>query len=295
MNQIEDTLSTYLQSLKKYPLLNAAQEISLARAIQAMLNPPEGLTNKQLESIQRSGRVAKEKMICSNLRLVVTVAKKYQNQGLELLDLIQEGNKGLLQAVEKFDPSKGYKFSTYAHWLIRHKIIRALDNHSRAIRLPVAVINQLAKIKKARLRLTQSGGRKPQWEEVAAEVGISVQQLQKLMNVSHLANVSSLDELLTQDTTRTRLEMVKAPECEMPQENLRVLLLKQLVASQLALLSEKERLAIDLRYGLSDGKSKTLRVAAEEMGLSRERVRQLVIAGSSKLREQSFLKDFLEV
>ena len=220
MNQIEDTLSNYLQSIRKYPLLSAAQEISLARAIQAMLNPPEGLSNKQLESIQRSGRAAKEKMICSNLRLVVTVAKKYQNQGLELLDLIQEGNKGLLQAVENFNPGKGYKFSTYAYLLIRHKIIRALDNDSRAIRLPVYILNQLAKIKKARLRLTQSGGRKPDWEQVAEEVGMSLPQLHKLINSRYLANVSSLDELLAEDTTRTRLEMVKAPEREMPQENL---------------------------------------------------------------------------
>ena len=292
MNQTEDTLSVYLQSLSKYPLLSAAQEISLARAIQAMLNPPAGLSNKQLESIQRLGRAAKEKMVSSNLRLVVAVAKKYQNKGLELLDLIQEGNKGLLQAVEKFDPSKGYKFSTYAYWLIRQCITRALANQSRSIRLPTHVLHQLNQIKKAQKRLTQQWGRKPHSAEIAEEVGISLSQLHKLMNVSHLANVSSLDQLAGEDTTL--LEMLRAPGGEIPEENLRWEMLRQVLDSQLALLSEKERLAINLRYGLSDGESKTLRATGEKMGLSIERVRQLVVAGSSKLRQHSFLKEFLE-
>ncbi len=293
MNQTEDTLSVYLQSISKYPLLSAEQEISLAREIQAMLNPPAGLSNKQLESIQRSGRAAKEKMICSNLRLVVAVAKKYQKRRMEMLDLIQEGNKGLLQAVEKFDPSIGYKFSTYAYWLIRQEITHALAYQSRSIRLPTHVLHQLNQIKKAQKRLTQQWGRKPENAEIAEEVGMSVKQLHKFMKAWHLANVSSLDQLVGEETTR--LEMLREPGGEMPHENLRVEMLKQIVDSQLALLSEKERLAINLRYGLSDAYSKTLSATGEKMGLSRERVRQLVIAGSSKLREQSFLKDFLEV
>ena len=291
MNQTEEPLSGYLQSISKYPLLSAAQEISLARAIQAMLNPPVGLSKKQLEEIKRQGRVAKEKMICSNLKLVVAVANKYQNRGLEILDLIQEGNKGLLKAIEKFDPSQGYKFSTYAYWLIRQDITRALAYQSRLIRLPGHVLHHLNQIQKAQEKLRQQCSRKPQFQEIAEEVGISLKKLHKLMNARHLANISCLDQLVAEDTTLG--ELLPAPLSEQLD-----VIFRQEVVNQLnyflAQLTDSERQVLALRYGLVDGCCKSVKVVGQQMGISSHKVKKLENSATSKLRQQSCLKELLE-
>ena len=294
MNQREDSIRAYLKSIGKYPLLSAAEEIALGQQIQGMLKPPQGLSATELALIKKKGLIAKEQMVSSNLRLVVAVAKKFQNRGLELLDLIQEGSIGLLTAVEKFDPKKGFKFSTYAYHWIRQAIRRAIHSQSRTIRVPSHIWLKLDQIKKAQRQLSQELKRKPTLSEIGSFLEMSDGELLHYVRAAERANPASLSQFVNHKKDTELGEMLPDPESEIPLENLRVAMLKQVVASQLSELKEKHRLAINLRYGLSNGESQTFRAVAEQMGLSGERVRQIVEAGSSKLREQSFLKEFLE-
>ena len=193
-NNPENTVRKYLKEIGRTPLLKAEEEVKLANQIQVMLPllDKDDLTSEE-KNIIRRGQRAKQKMVEANLRLVVSIAKKYQNRGLSLLDLIQEGSIGLMKAVEKFDASKGYRFSTYSYWWIRQAMTRAIANHARTIRLPIHVTQELNKIKKTTRQLSQRLGRKPSDREIAQELGIEIKKLRSLAQSAIIAKPKSLN------------------------------------------------------------------------------------------------------
>ena len=278
-----DSIRDYLRAIGKTPLLTPAEELELARAVQLMLPLLEvdSLTPEQQKLISR-GKQAKNRMIQANLRLVVTIAKKYQNRGLDLMDLVQEGSLGLERAVEKFDPTKGYKFSTYAYWWIRQSVTRALQIDSRTIRLPVHVQEKLSKIKTTTRDLIGQLGRKPTAEELATAMKMTVEELRSLL--SQQRQCASLDALVGQEQETRLGDLI--PD-EQQQQQMEAVVLQDQCQQYLTCLNDKERELIVLRYGLQDGKNRSLAEVGEVFGVSRERVRQLEVRAMQKLRQQA--------
>jgi RNA polymerase primary sigma factor/RNA polymerase nonessential primary-like sigma factor len=273
-NNNTNSVTSYLKEIGRISLLDAREEVKLANQIQTML-PLLDKENPTLEErkVIRLGQRAKQQMVQSNLRLVVSIAKKYQNRGLSLLDLIQEGSIGLIRATEKFDPTKGYKFSTYSYWWIKQAMTRAIANQARTIRLPIHITQDLNKIKKVTRNLYQDLGRKPTEEEIAQELEIDVKKLTKLAQASRITKPKSLN--VTIDENQTELEQILADDSASPidfiteQENL------SKIQNLLHTLSPKQRDVISLRYGLKDGKTMTYEQIGDICGISRERVRQI--------------------
>jgi RNA polymerase sigma factor (sigma-70 family) len=273
-NNNSNSVTSYLKEIGRISLLDAQEEIKLANQIQIMLPLLEknNLTPEERKAI-RLGEKAKQKMVQSNLRLVVSIAKKYQNRGLSMLDLIQEGSIGLIRATEKFDPTKGYKFSTYSYWWIKQAMTRAIANQARTIRLPIHITQDLNKIKKVTRNLYQKLGRKPTEEEIAQELEIDVKKLSRLAQASRITKPKSLN--VTIDENQTELEQILADDSASPidfiteQENL------SKVQNLLHTLSPKQRDVISLRYGLNDGRTMTYEQIGSICGISRERVRQI--------------------
>jgi RNA polymerase sigma factor (sigma-70 family) len=273
-NKNSNSVTSYLKEIGRISLLDAQEEIKLANQIQTMLPllDKENPTSEEIKAIH-IGERPKQKMVQSNLRLVVSIAKKYQNRGLSLLDLIQEGSIGLMRASEKFDPSKGYKFSTYSYWWIKQAMTRAIANQARTIRLPIHITQDLNKIKKVTRNLYQKLGRKPTEEEIAEELEIDVKKLTKLAQASRITKPKSLN--VTIDENQTELEQILADDSTSPidfiteQENL------SKVHNLLHTLSPKQRDVISLRYGLKDGRTMTYEQIGSICGISRERVRQI--------------------
>ncbi|NET61047.1 MAG: sigma-70 family RNA polymerase sigma factor [Symploca sp. SIO2E6] len=290
MDKAEDSVRTYLKSIGKYPLLTSAEEIELAHQIQTMLHPPADLNPAELEKIQKRGQLAKQKMIRSNLRLVVALAKKYQRRGLELLDMIQEGSLGLERAAEKFDPTKGYKFSTYAYWWIRQGITRGLCNQSRTIRLPIHIIDKLNQIKRARRELSQELGRDPTQTEIAGRLGLEPELVQKIWNAARTANTGSLNVYVGDDQSTELGELLEDKQNAAPEEILGEELLQDEFKEILSELTQNQQKVLILRYGLNDGVYRSLNYVGQEMGLSRERVRQIEQSAIAKLRRSQKLK-----
>ena len=264
----DDSVKAYLQQIGKIPLLTAEQELEVAKKIK-----------------ESNDEQAKEALVNANLRLVVSIAKKYIGRGLSFLDLIQEGNMGLMKAAEKFDYSKGYKFSTYATWWIQQSITRAIADKSRIIRLPVHMIETLGKIKKVTMDLTTESGKVPSKEEIAYRVGIPVSKLTSLIKAAQ--STISIETPATTKDESSKLgdfivdESTISPDTRVSQENL-----FEDIQKMLNQLSPKERDVLIMRYGLNDdGNRKTLEEIGSRYGVSRERIRQIENRAISKLKK----------
>jgi RNA polymerase sigma factor (sigma-70 family) len=279
----EETIQSYLHSIGKIPLLSAVEEVEFSRAVQAMLPLLElsTLTSEQREIIAQGNR-AKQHMIQANLRLVVAIAKKYQHRGIELLDLIQEGSIGLSRAVDKFDPTKGFKFSTYAHWWIRQAILKTISRDARMIRLSSHVQEKLSKLKTLTRELTSQLGRKPTVQELAAALELSLDELQSLLMCQR--QCSSLDAFVGQEQDIRLGEILPDDQQE---QCLEAIALREECQQFLACLSEKERELMVLRYGLQDGKCYSFTEIGEVLGFSRERARQIEMKALQKLRKRA--------
>ena len=251
-----DALQLFLREAGRHQLLTAAQEVELAKRI------------------ERGDTAAKQQMIQSNLRLVVSIAKNYRNQGLPFLDLIQEGTLGLIRAVEKFDWRRGYKFSTYATWWIRQAVARALADKARTIRMPVHIVERLQKMNRAERNLWTQLGREPTLEEIAAEASLPIQQAKEVRAAARAA--ASLDQPVGEADDAVLGDFV-AGEGLLPEEQVELSLRSEALAQALSALSERERQVLILRYGLSDYEPKTLEEIGRRLGLTRERVRQIEV------------------
>jgi RNA polymerase sigma factor (sigma-70 family) len=282
-----DSVRAYLKEIGKTPLLKADEELTLAHQIQAMLRLSEKEhPTPEEEQIIAKGQKAKQQMVEANLRLVVSIAKKYQNRGLSLLDLVQEGSLGLMRGVEKFDPEKGYKFSTYAYWWIRQAMTRAISEKSRTIRLPIHMTESLNKLKKAVRHLNIQLGRKPTEEEIAEEMGISVDQLQFIRQASYRSDSRSLN--LTIDDNNTELGELLPDDSTSPQEFVKQEELINQIGNLLEMLPTRQRQIITLRYGLENGRKMSYKEIGQQCGISHERVRQLTQRAMRTLKQQAF-------
>ena len=290
----EDLVRLYLTDIGQYPLLTKEDEVRLAQKIEKgveareKLSTSEKLTAKEksdLKRLDRNGARAEKNFVQSNLRLVVSIAKKYQASGLPLLDLIQEGNLGLMHAVEKFDWRKGFKFSTYATWWIRQAITRGIANTGRTIRLPVHAGDTLARLQKARTRLELKYGRPATMTELAADVEMPED---KITDALRFANEPlSLSEPLREDGDAELGDVVEDRGAASPFEVAATSLLPDEIARLLAPLDEREREILKLRFGLDRGEPRTLEEVGEHFNLTRERIRQIEARAMSKLRHPS--------
>ncbi|GAB4226178.1 MAG: RNA polymerase sigma factor, RpoD/SigA family [Stanieria sp.] len=283
---MSNNIEIYLKQIGRIPLLSATQEVDLANQIQLMLPLLEKkpLTLEEQE-IVKQGQWAKQQMTQANLRLVVSIAKKYQNRGLSLLDLIQEGSLGLIRAIEKFDPDKGYKFSTYAYWWIRQAVTRAIANQSRAIRLPIHIIQDLNKIKKITRQLSQELGRQPTDREIAREMKLSLKKLRIIKAAAQKTKLKSLNVKI--DENQTELAQILATDSPSPTEIVTETERSNQIASLLETLSPKQQNVISLRYGLDDGIPKTYEEIGTRCGVSRERVRQIIHRAMKLLKKRA--------
>ncbi|MCP9801048.1 sigma-70 family RNA polymerase sigma factor [Synechococcus sp. RedBA-s] len=282
-----DPISWYLGTIGRVPLLTPAEEIELGNQVQSMmqlmesgLEDPPSVRQKQL---LRLGRRAKQRMMKANLRLVVSVAKKYQGRGLELLDLIQEGSLGLERAVEKFDPTRGYKFSTYAFWWIRQSMTRAIACQSRTIRLPVHLSERLSAVRRVSLELAHKLGAMPSRSEIAEAMAIPIQELDGLLRQS--LTTSSLDAPVNGEEGRSFLgDLIADTSHEEPLDLVERGMHHEQLERWLSYLTEQERQVLDLRFGLNGHERLTLAEIGRLLEVSRERVRQVELKALGKLR-----------
>ena len=267
----DDSVRLYLREIGKIPLLSAEEELELAHRVVA------------------GDKTAKDKMAEANMRLVVSIAKRYVGRGLDLLDLIQEGNTGLLRAVEKFDPDKGFKFSTYATWWIRQAITRAIADQARTIRIPVHMVETINKLLRTQRRLTQELNREPTNEEIAEAMEIDVDKVEHIMKIKQ--DISSLDASIRDDDEDSVLaDFIEDEDTISPEESATNQLLKEQVKGVLSALSEREQKIIKLRFGLEDGKQHTLEEVGQEFSVTRERIRQIEAKALAKLRKHKDAK-----
>jgi RNA polymerase primary sigma factor len=284
-----DSIGWYLGTIGRVPLLTAAEEIELAHHVQEGKQlqslDPEQRTGQQKRRI-RMGQRARDRMMAANLRLVVSVAKKYQNQGLELLDLVQEGAIGLERAVDKFDPAMGYKFSTYAYWWIRQGMTRAIDNSARTIRLPIHVSEKLSKMRRISRELSHRLGRQPNRLELAHALGTSPEELEELL--AQTAPCASLDAHARGEEDRSTLgELIADPASNEHLDSMDRHLQKEHLGTWLAQLNDREQKILRLRFGLEGSEPLTLAEIGRQINVSRERVRQLEAKAILKLRLMS--------
>jgi len=307
----DDAVGAFFKEMARYPLLKAEEEVELARRVrfneevrelQASLSEKLaeqaskekvaselGLTEKQLESRLYQGRVAKRKMIRSNLRLVVSIAKRYLNRGVPFLDLIQEGAMGLNRATEKFDPDKGYKFSTYAYWWIRQAITRAIANDARTIRLPIHIVEKLNKLKKAQRELKQKLCRNPTEAEMAEALEIPLPQLRQLQQLRRQA--LSLNHRVGKEEDTELMDLLEDEDNHSPEAKLNENMMRQEIWEVLGdVLTPREKDVISLRYGLTTSEPCTLEEVGNMFNLSRERVRQIQSKAMRKLRRPHIAK-----
>jgi len=263
----DDPVRMYLREIGRIPLLTADQEIELARRI---------------ESGGSEGAIAKRKLVQANLRLVVSIAKKYVGRGMLFLDLIQEGNLGLIRAAEKFDYERGYKFSTYATWWIRQAITRAIADQARTIRIPVHMVETINKLKKITRKLAQDLSRKPTEEEIAAAMEITVSKLREIVKVAQ--EPVSLETPIGKEEDSKLGDFIEDKEAETPASSVTQDLLREDIIEVMAGLSPRERDVLRLRFGLDDGRTRTLEEVGQLFGVTRERIRQIEAKALRKLR-----------
>ncbi|MER7405767.1 RNA polymerase sigma factor [Streptomyces sp. NPDC000070] len=290
-----DLFRQYLREIGRIPLLTAAEEVELARRVEAGLFAEEKLRLTpdldsqlalDLDRLVVMGRMAKRRLIEANLRLVVSVAKRYVGRGLTMLDLVQEGNLGLIRAVEKFDYARGYKFSTYATWWIRQAMSRALADQARTIRVPVHVVELINRVVRVQRRMLQERGYEPTPEEVAAHLDLPPERVSEVLRlaqepVSLHAPVGEEDDVALGD-------LIEDGDATSPVESAAFLLLKEHLEAVLSTLGERERKVVQLRYGLADGRPRTLEEIGRIFGVTRERIRQIESKTLNKLRDHAF-------
>lgn len=290
-------ISLYLREISRVPLLTAEQEKALARRIQAgkiaeerlsVMGEPEAQLESQLMRVVEDGLRAKRTMIEANLRLVVSIAKNYVKVGVSLMDLIQEGNIGLIRAVDRFDYRLGYRFSTYATWWIKQSIRRALSEQARALRIPSHVVDDVAKVRKAASLLSQKLHREPLPEEVAVSVKLSPERVAELMLLDRSA--VSLDSPLADDGSATLGEVISDDLDENPQELITKSLLREHMRDAMDDLTPREKAVLKMRFGLDGERPKTLEEVGRTMKVTRERVRQIEARSLAKLRHPSRAK-----
>ena len=281
----QDSVTWFLTSICREPLLTASEEIELGNQVQKMMRllDQEGFISSEDSRALRLGRRSKERMMKANLRLVVSVAKKYQGKGLDLQDLIQEGTLGLERAVEKFDPTRGYKFSTYAFWWIRQSMTRAIATQGRAIRLPVHLSERLAVIKKVTHELSHKLGATPTRKEIAEVMGTTIEEIDSVLRQS--LTTSSLDEPVNANEGKSFLgDLIADSQKSEPLEDIEIGMYKEQLVKWIDQLNEQEKQVITLRFGLEDSDRKTLTEIGRLMDISRERVRQIELKSLRKLR-----------
>ncbi|AOT58748.1 RNA polymerase sigma factor [Streptomyces rubrolavendulae] len=290
-----DLFRQYLREIGRIPLLTAAEEVELARRVEAGLFAEEKLARTpdldtrlalDLDRLVVRGRMAKRRLIEANLRLVVSVAKRYAGRGLTMLDLVQEGNLGLIRAVEKFDYARGYKFSTYATWWIRQAMSRALADQGRTIRVPVHVVELINRVVRVQRGLLQERGREPTAEEVAARLGLPPERIGEVLRlaqepVSLHTPVGGEDDVALGD-------LIEDGDAASPAESAAFLLLREHLEAVLSILGEREREVVQLRYGLADGRPRTLEEIGRLFGVTRERIRQIESKTLGKLRDHAY-------
>ena len=299
-----DPVRMYLKEIGKVPLLTAKEEVELAKKIEAgemAIRELESLPSvtreerRRLERTEREGMAAKRKLVEANLRLVVSIAKRYVGRGMLFLDLIQEGNLGLIRAVEKFDYRKGYKFSTYATWWIRQAITRAIADQARTIRIPVHMVETINKLIRVQRQLLQDHGREPVPEEIAAEMELTPDKVREILKISQ--EPVSLETPIGEEEDSQLGDFIEDQEAIVPADAASFSLLQQQLRRILDTLSDRERKVIELRFGLKDGHPRTLEEVGRVFGVTRERIRQIESKTLSKLRHPSRsakLKDYLE-
>lgn len=273
----DDSVRLYLREIGKIPLLNSEEELALAQRVVA------------------GEKKAKDKMAEANMRLVVSIAKRYSGRGLDFLDLIQEGNTGLLRAVEKFDPDKGFKFSTYATWWIRQAITRAIADQARTIRIPVHMVETINKLLRTQRRMTQELNREPTIEELGKELEMEPEKVEYVMKIKQ--DITSLDAGVGRDgddEDSVLRDFIEDEDSKTPEQSAAEQLLKEQVQAILSSLSDREQKIIKMRFGLENGKSHTLEEVGQEFAVTRERIRQIEAKALAKLRKHKDSKKLHE-
>jgi RNA polymerase primary sigma factor len=299
-----DPVRMYLKEIGRVPLLTAEEEVDLAKRIEAGIAATrllaagggvrDGAWSMQLRRIERNGQLAKRKLVEANLRLVVSIAKRYVGRGLLFLDLIQEGNLGLIRAVEKFDYTKGYKFSTYATWWIRQAITRAIADQARTIRIPVHMVETMNKLVRVQRQLTQDLGREPTPEEIGREMDLPAEKVLEIQKISQ--EPVSLETPVGEEEDSNLGDFIEDSDAVVPVDAASFILLQEQLEGILHTLSEREKQVIRLRFGMTDGRPRTLEEVGSEFGVTRERIRQIESKTLSKLRHPSRsqqLRDYL--
>jgi len=277
----DDSVKLYLREIGKIPLLSTEEEFELAQ--------------KVIHGTEKEKKKAKDKMAESNMRLVVSIAKRYSGRGLDFLDLIQEGNTGLLRAVEKFDPDKGFKFSTYATWWIRQAITRAIADQARTIRIPVHMVETINKVLRTQRRLTQELNREPSTEEIGEVMGMEPDKIEYVMKIKQ--DIASLDASVGrdgEDDDSSLGDFIEDEDRVSPEDSAATQLLKEQIASILQTLTDREQKIIKMRFGIGGGKSHTLEEVGAEFSVTRERIRQIEAKALAKLRKNKDTKKLHE-
>jgi RNA polymerase primary sigma factor len=305
-----DPVRMYLKEIGRVPLLTGPEEVTLAKGIEAGMQAAERLAEleavgeaallplherRRLNRLVRQGERAKSELIHASLRLVVSIAKRYVGRGMLILDLVQEGNLGLMRAVEKFDYTKGFKFSTYATWWIRQSITRAIADQARTIRIPVHMVESINKVHRIQRQMVQELERDPTFEELAEKVGLSPARVREIMRISQ--DPLSLDSPVGEEDDSNLADFIEDQQAEAPAEMAARMMLNSAVEEALDDLNDREKAVVRMRFGLDDGQARTLEEVGKEFGVTRERIRQIESKTLAKLRHplrSQKLRDYLE-